>query len=119
MAGGGGGAVSAGCGVEACAADAGQACAVAGVFAAAGGHFGGSGVDAAVDGSVEAGEDGQQGTTGRGSAVDCGSTSSSKEKAMIAVTFYSAITFVGADMGFWEGFYFACFVAGTPAGLPI
>jgi len=31
---------------------------------------------------------------------------------MIAVTFYSAITSVGADMGFWEGFYFACFVAG-------
>jgi hypothetical protein len=31
---------------------------------------------------------------------------------MIAVTFYSAISFVGADMGFWEGFYFACFIAG-------
>ena len=31
---------------------------------------------------------------------------------MIAVTFFGAISFVGADMGFWEGFYFACFVAG-------
>jgi len=31
---------------------------------------------------------------------------------MIAVTFYSAISFGGVDMGFWEGFYFACFIAG-------
>lgn len=31
---------------------------------------------------------------------------------MIAVTFYSAISLPGADMGFWEGFYFACFIAG-------
>ena len=31
---------------------------------------------------------------------------------MIAGTFFGAISFVGADMGFWEGFYFACFLAG-------
>ena len=31
---------------------------------------------------------------------------------MIAVTFMSAISLTGAGMSFWEGFYFACFVAG-------
>ena len=31
---------------------------------------------------------------------------------MIAVTLMGAISFTGADMGFWEGFYFACFLAG-------
>lgn len=31
---------------------------------------------------------------------------------MIAVSLMGAISFGGVDMGFWEGFYFACFIAG-------
>ena len=32
--------------------------------------------------------------------------------AVFPIDGLSAISIVGADMGFWEGFYFACFVAG-------
>ena len=33
-------------------------------------------------------------------------------KAMMAMVGITALSMLGPDMGFWEGFYFACFVAG-------
>jgi len=33
-------------------------------------------------------------------------------KAMMAMIGITALSILGPDMGFWEGFYFACFVAG-------
>ena len=35
-----------------------------------------------------------------------------KGRAMMAMVGVTALSMVGSDMGFWQGFYFACFVAG-------